>query len=517
MAVLPALGHQRVAAIFVTSDADPYPLSIDEAVEPLRTTAAEMIATFSHGAATVEVDAFGWYRFTPDSFCEAMSGRMLRGLQDPSLHADPPDLAGYDLVAVVVEAARVDGPHAGVDPCFPFAGGIADGEPIDLAIGPTTVRTRWMRLWNWADGPTPSARSPLWMEGTDAVDLVDDWPSTPNPFGAPLDDLTVTFVHEFLHTQGLGDHAHALRCADRLVTGRCGTSAFDPFDLMGYFRAAGLSPSANQRARLGWLGPDRFLDVTESGTYTIAAINDPAGIVAARITVDGWWGDELWLEHRPAGPYDYPLVDPRFAAVTTGLLVHTRHHLLDPRILETPPTDEPTDRALFEVGVTDGFAIDDLGVTVSAVRHDPEAGTVTFDVDLAGASVVHTVPVPVNALWGCHPDQRDWSWNECTVAPGEGAASDHHFLVKDVGLGNWRNLPFAWELVDAPFPWQASEVERQRPDFVAGGWVDAPGVRIWFDVPVDAAPGDHDYAFRYWNPADPSLSGEYPQRITVAG
>ncbi len=36
-------------------------------------------------------------------------------------------------------------------------------------------------------------------------------------------------------------------------------------------------------------------------------------------------------------------------------------------------------------------------------------------------------------------------------------------------------------------------------------------------VPVDAAPGDRDYTFRYWNPDEPSMSGEYPQRITVTG
>ena len=89
--------------------------------------------------------------------------------------------------------------------------------------------------------------------------------------------------------------------------------------------------------------------------------------------------------------------------------------------------------------------------------------------------------------------------------------------MKDVGLGNWRNLPFAWELVDAPFAFEASEVERMRPDFVVNGWADAPGVRIWFDVPAGTPPGDHDYEFRYWNPDDPSLAGRYPQRITVTG
>lgn len=512
--VLPVLGHQRVAALFVTSAADPYPLSIDEAVEPLRTTATDMVRTFSYGATTVEVDPFGWYQFTPENFCEAMSGRMLRGLHDPSLEADPPDLAGYDVIAVVVEASTMG--EFG-DPCFPFAGGIADGEPIDLAIGGSTWRARWLRLWNWADGPTPSARGPLWMDGSNATEFDGTWPYTPNPFGEPLTDLAVTFVHEFLHTQGLSSHANATRCAGRLVTGDCGSEAYDPFDLMGYFRSAGLSLSANARVRLGWLTPDRYVTVSESGTHTVGGINDPDGVVAARIDVEGWWGDELWLEHRPAGPWDYPLVDPKFTAVAGGLLVHTRDHLLDTRLLNDPPDDEPIVADLYGAGVDVGFEIRDLGITVSDIRHDGEAGTVTFDVRLDGTEVVHTTPVPVNALWGCHPDQRDWNWNECTVAPGEGAASDHHFLVKDVGLGNWRNLPFAWELVDAPFAFEASEVERMRPDFVVNGWADAPGVRIWFDVPAGTPPGDHDYEFRYWNPDDPSLAGRYPQRITVTG
>ena len=462
---------------------------------------ADMIETFSYGQVTLSAERFGWYEFAHDAFCGVASGWPFGELDDPSINGAPPDLGDADLVVVVLDIVdRSD--HS----CAAPTNGQADPNLTTITIGGRSYETRFMTLFhNSGNGYLQTQRFFPEQNYDLAADPYHD------PSGADLTEFDGLFVHEYIHTQGYAGHATMKICDAGVLTGRCSVDYYNQFDVISSARFFGLSLSANHRSSIGWLPEDRVLEIEADGTYTISHLNSSEGSVVARIAIEGW-DERLWIEHRVPGPYDYGFHAAPFADIRNGLLLHDDNELLDaspPGLL--PGVGRPT---LRDVAATDRVHVDPLGVTISGIRADPGAGTITFDVVLAGMTPTRAVPRPGLFQDGCIP----WNGNPaCTVAAGSVTEVEYGFRTDDIGFGETYDTPFAFEIVGLPFATASTPVSRNYPPPRSDTWSSNPLTLVTIDVPAGTAAGEYDFTFRYWNVADSSKGGSLDQRLTVTG
>lgn len=139
-----------------------------------------------------------------------------------------------------------------------------------------------------------------------------------------------TVTHEIAHTLRNG-HGIFLNCGDEswAPSGCTSVTYGDPYDVMstgqGHF-------SARRKEIMGWLkGPNRIVEITTSGDYTVEPIETNTGGVKALKLSRGLTEHPLYIEYRqPLG------TDATFGAnadVFRGALLHAGYALLD----ATPP------------------------------------------------------------------------------------------------------------------------------------------------------------------------------------
>lgn len=112
------------------------------------------------------------------------------------------------------------------------------------------------------------------------------------------------YVHEWGHNYGLGHASWWNPDGPEPVGAGWSDEYGDRFDVMG----KGALPAGHfhpqGKARLGWLSPEDWLDVTArgSGLYRIFAIDDPAatsGVRGLRVAQSRLAGDYFWVGYRP--------------------------------------------------------------------------------------------------------------------------------------------------------------------------------------------------------------------------
>jgi hypothetical protein len=129
-------------------------------------------------------------------------------------------------------------------------------------------------------------------------------------------------VHELGHSFGMG-HAQAFDC--RYTPARyCRVIPYgDIWDVMGGGGDAQVSShgigdfGALQKARAGWITPT---DITKSGIYRIAALEQPSSLPQALVIRAGAF--EFWIDHREPVGNDAYLGTDSTGYVTTGFEVH---------------------------------------------------------------------------------------------------------------------------------------------------------------------------------------------------
>ena len=217
----------------------------------------------------------------------------------------------------------------------------------------------WANACGWtglADMPGPQA----WLNGWQGMTLG-------------------SMAHELGHNLGT-HHANSYTCTQGgarvalSTTSNCTSTEYgDPFSVMGGSSKRGQTSFG--RASLGWLPSAATLDVTASGTYTLAPIepSGQAGVEALRIRRDA--STYLLLELRAAqGVFDnFDSSDPVVNGVTVRLVpgysTITQSQLVDTTPATTTFTDAPLAAGQSATDPVSGATISVVSLTPWARRH----------------------------------------------------------------------------------------------------------------------------------------------------
>ncbi len=146
-------------------------------------------------------------------------------------------------------------------------------------------------------------------------------------------NLDNVLSHEMGHTLG-AVHSNGLDCGDnqfRFEEECTGIEYGGYFDVMGAWDPYSLHFSALNKAWTGFLHPSEILEISESGIYTLNAIEDKKG--SKKIAVIP--SEKLYLEYRKGKGFDSMLNHPEYSKNQEGLLIYNSGRFL----LDMNPTD----------------------------------------------------------------------------------------------------------------------------------------------------------------------------------
>lgn len=168
---------------------------------------------------------------------------------------------------------------------------------------------------------------------------------TPNYSWTDLDFVT---VHELGHSLGL-THANGYDCDDQVSGGFCLITEYgNPFDAMGNGKNFAMDFSGFAKEVLQWFKPSEVETVTQSGTYTINALETtglPGGKKVLKIqipdpspTTGPGMRTPYFIEYRRGSGFDTNLNNPDVAPNQFGVLVYKSRGFTDNRIMDMVPT-----------------------------------------------------------------------------------------------------------------------------------------------------------------------------------
>lgn len=278
----PTTGALKVAVILVTFPGVAPPITATQAYDVFFGTGNRSLNGYwqdaSYGATSATGNVFGWYTLPQAYTCDQYNLITTAGMQAAAADVN---FANYNSIFYV----------------FPLPSGCAYG-------GMSTIGC----VTQTANGTSFTA-SNHW--------IIADY-LNPNDQGVEL------VAHEGGHGLTL-NHARS-RGFSPLALGPLGvngtlTEYGDNFDPMGYYNLGHYG--AQHKNQIGWLKSSNILNVTGSGTYTVAPIGtSTAGPVALQVQRGtGNAGDYLWIEyHQPTGNYESQLSSAIFGGATIRYL-----------------------------------------------------------------------------------------------------------------------------------------------------------------------------------------------------
>jgi fibronectin type 3 domain-containing protein len=349
-----ALGSQRVAVIlfnFQGQDPSAQPFSLSDAQGVVFTGASSVRAYYddeSWGKLSLTGDVFGWYTIPGTSGgCSTADAESWAdaALSQAKAH-------GFDLSAY---------------------GHVVFGMPFQSSCA-------------WA--------------GLGEVNGTRTWTNGPSGFTLRV------IAHELGHNFGLR-HANSYRCSDAagrpvVVSGSCTSTEYgDPYDQMGGSPDGVHQLDVWHKGQVGWLADGRVQTVLASGTYRVAPVSSPSGVIGLQVPRPD--GRSFWLEARqPTALDEYTPTSPALGGVLVHLNGGWSSDLGQSQLLDATPGTPTFDDAPLPAGQS--FTDPTTGITITAVDVSPLGATIA--VALAGSGDVSAPTVPTGlaatARFGTH-------------------------------------------------------------------------------------------------------------------
>jgi chitodextrinase len=201
-------------------------------------------------------------------------------------------------------------------------------------------------------------------------------------------------AHELGHNFGT-HHANSYTCTEAGVrvslsanSANCTSMEYgDPYSVMGGLTSR-RDHTSFSRANFGWLAAANTLDVSRSGTYTLAPIGpyDPTGVQALRIKRDA--STYFLLELRqPYGSYfdNFSATDPVVNGITVRI-VPSYSTLTQSQLVDTTPATASYEDAGLAVGRSLFDPLSKVALTTTAVATGGATVQVTFGQDTSAPS-----------------------------------------------------------------------------------------------------------------------------------
>ena len=328
-----------------------------------------------------------------------------------------------------------------------------------------------------------------------------------NPIGENLKHFEGVVFHEFLHTKQLAVHSFAKYC-DNVLLGQCHSNYYNMFDALSSARFYGNSLNAHDKHEIKWLADDDILSLqpnTGSHEITLHHLNSQDnGKKAVKISYQTLMGSDIWLEFRQPAKLDYGLFNKVFDKVTNGLLIYEDHLLLD----ATPQTKARELIKEYDVGISDRFSFDPLGLNITINNVDPIAGTIRFRVDLGSLKPTRNQPIITHSGCGGPFD--------CQVKKGGSFSTSYEAMLSDLGYGDQLNSPWSYSLTGLPkgIRWGDDGIKRQftsDPSLYSR----SPHTFITFSADYSVQPATYSFKMRFINPEDKSKYVDLTQLLTV--
>ena len=218
----------------------------------------------------------------------------------------------------------------------------------------------------------------------------------------------------------------------------------DPYTVMGVGEGGSTGPALGQYSAqhkasiLGWLDATGFQEVTSSGTYNVAPLEESGGTRGLRVLRDQTTQSWLWIEARqPIGMIDSTLSNLTGSNVFSGALIHFENPDLDPLhtyLLDFNPVSTPND--FTKSAMTPGQAWSDpysqLSLTLNSsgasglsmnVSYDSPCATLAVSgnvIPIAGGSGTVQVTAPGSCSWTASTGD---SWITLGTTSGQGNGS----------------------------------------------------------------------------------------------
>ena len=248
-----AVGQKNIAVVLLDYANDGKSLSMEEirkAIFSSEYSVAEYFSKASYGKTTLSGDIFGWIKPKKMLFGKGWTACWPLDQDKFNLlleHYPKVDLLAYDGFIFLVHRKTKN----------KCAAGIANTKGLEYR--PTYTQ--------FGEPPNGKIKTRIMFASANFY----------FPYQAYSRISNSTVAHELIHTLGINNHSNAYVCRNKILSSNpyeCEILAYgDIFSIMG-LRSQASHPNSVNLERLGWLDETNLIQATETGEYTIYAIED---------------------------------------------------------------------------------------------------------------------------------------------------------------------------------------------------------------------------------------------------